>query len=158
MCEDFGGGEGDVFLQTPVRSLTWRFQLPCVRLTRTFYGCRDVAQQARSTTFHGINEWLRDGGPMTLKVTRILWSSSPSLVCAIIPPTSHVCPNDHQDGMQPPCPPQYIFSVCVTWPVGLHSEPRFPETRENRQSAHVIGRRRPPSQLQSQRKVTTMSS
>ena len=120
------------------------------------------AQNARTapaaTTFHGINEWLSEGGPMTLKVTRIYRSSSPSLVCAIVPPTSHVCPDDHQDGMQTSCPPQYIFSVYVTWPVDLHSEPRFPETRENRRSAHVIDRPRPASRLQSQRKVTVTSS
>ena len=66
-------------------------------------------------------------------------------------------PDDHQDGMQPPCPPHYVFSVYVTWPVSRHSEPLTAETDENRLSAHVTGRPRPPRRLQSERKVTTQS-
>ena len=67
-------------------------------------------------------------------------------------------PEDHQDGMQPPCPPQHIFSMYVSWPVSHHPEPLIHETDENRLSAHVTGRPRPPRRPQSQRKVTTQSN
>ena len=68
------------------------------------------------------------------------------------------CPDDHQDGMQPPFPPQHIFSIYVPWPVSRHSEPLIPETDESRLSAHVAGRPRPPRRLQLQRKVTAQSN
>ena len=59
------------------------------------------------------------------------------------------CPDDHQDCMQPSCPPQHVFFVYFSWPGSLHSEPLIPETDENRLSAHVTGRPRPPRRLQS---------
>ena len=72
--------------------------------------------------------------------------------CAKIPPTDATttfhAPDDHQDDMQPPCPPQNIFSMHVLWPVSRHSEHLVPETDENRLSAHVTGRPRPPRRLQ----------
>ena len=55
------------------------------------------------------------------------------------------------DGMQPPCPPQHIFSAYVSWPVSRYSVPIIPETDENRLSAHVTSRPRPPRRLQSER-------
>ena len=67
-------------------------------------------------------------------------------------------PEDHQDGTQPPYPPQHLFFTYVPWPVSRHSEPLIPETDESRLSAHVAGRPRPPRRLQLQRKVTTQSS
>ena len=67
-------------------------------------------------------------------------------------------PDDNQDGMQPPCPPQHIFSLYMDWPVSLYSGPLTPETREIRLSAFVTGRPRPPRRLQLHRKVTTQSS
>ena len=57
-------------------------------------------------------------------------------------------PDDHQDGMQPSFPPHHIFSIYVSWQVSRHSEPLIPETDENRLSAHVTGRPRPPRRLQ----------
>ena len=60
-----------------------------------------------------------------------------------IPPTieDHIpSPDDHQDGMQPPCPPQNIFSIYVPWPVSRHSEPLVTETRESRLLARAVGR------------------
>ena len=69
-----------------------------------------------------------------------------------------MCPDDQQDDMQPPCPPQYLFSAYVSWPMSRHSEPLIPETDENRLSAHVTGRRRPPRRLELHRKATTQSS
>ena len=77
--------------------------------------------------------------------------------CAIFPTHHIMCPDDHQDGMQPPCPPQYIFSLCASLPVSRHSEPLIIETRENRLSALVIGQPRPCRRPQSKRKVTTES-
>ena len=77
--------------------------------------------------------------------------------CAIFPTHHIMCPDDHQDGMHPPCPPQYIFSLCISWPVSRHSEPLIIETRENRLSALVIGQPRPCRRPQSKRKVTTES-
>ena len=70
------------------------------------------------------------------------------------PTTTFHAPDDHQDGMQPPCPPQNIFSVCVPWPVSRYSEPLIPETDEKRFSALVPRRPRPPRRLQSERKIT----
>ena len=58
-------------------------------------------------------------------------------------------PDDHQDGMQPTCPPQHIFSIYRTWPVSLFSEPLTPWTEKIRLSALVAGRPRPPRRLQS---------
>ena len=52
---------------------------------------------------------------------------------------------NHDNDMQPPCPPQYLFSMCVTWLLSRHSEPLIPETDENRLSAHVTGRPRSTS-------------
>ena len=78
--------------------------------------------------------------------------------CAMFPTHHIMCPDDHQDGMRPPCQPHYIFSMYVSWPEHRHSEPLILETRENRLSAHVICRPRPSRQLQSQRKVTTAST
>ena len=66
--------------------------------------------------------------------------------------------DDHQEVVQQPCPPQYVFSIYVSWPVNLYSELRFPETRENRLSAFVTVRPRPPRRLQSERKATKQSS
>ena len=51
-----------------------------------------------------------------------------------------------------------LFSVYVPWPVSRHSEPLIPETDENRLSAFVTGRPRPPRRLQLERKVTKESS
>ena len=72
--------------------------------------------------------------------------------CAKNPPqpptTTFHAPDDHQDGMKPPCPPQHIFSIYFQWPVSRHSEPLTPETDENRLSAHVTDRPRPPRRLQ----------
>ena len=86
---------------------------------------------------------------------------TPILDCAIIP-TKRTSPtqalDDHQDGMQPPCPPQHVFSVYVYWPVSRHSEPPTPETDENRLSAHRHRRPRPPRRLELHRKATTQSS
>ena len=50
------------------------------------------------------------------------------------------------------------FPVYVTWPESRHSEPLTPETDENRLSAWVTYQPRPPSRLQSERKVTTQSN
>ena len=77
-----------------------------------------------------------------------------SLDCAIFPPRHIPSPDEPQDGMQPPCPPQDIFSIYVPWPVSRHSEPLTSETDKNRLSARTVGRPRPPWRLQSQRKVT----
>ena len=67
-------------------------------------------------------------------------------------------PDDHQDGMQPPSSPQYLFSIYAPWQVSLHSELLIPETHEHRLSTHVIGQPRPPRRLQLHRKVTVTSS
>ena len=74
------------------------------------------------------------------------------------PTTTLHAPDDHQDDMQPPCPPQHIFSVYVSWSVSRYSVPITPETDGNRLSAHVTSRPRPPRRLQSERKVTTQSN
>ena len=73
-----------------------------------------------------------------------------STVPKILPTTdNHIpSPDDHQDYMQPPCPPQHVFSVYVYCPVSRHSESPIPETDVNRLSVHVTGRPRPPRRLQ----------
>ena len=80
------------------------------------------------------------------------------LLCQKSPPSQpdgHIQPPDnHQDGMQPPFQPQYLFSIYAPWIMILHTELLIPVTRENRLSAHDVGRPRPPRRLLSQRKVT----
>ena len=65
-----------------------------------------------------------------------------------------MCPDNHQHDTQTPYKPPYLFSVYVPFVMKLLAGPRIPETRENRLSAHDIGRPRPPRGLLSQRKVT----
>ena len=65
---------------------------------------------------------------------------------------------NYENDIPPPSSPQYLFSVYVPWPVSRHSEPLIPETDENRLSAFVTGRPRPPRRLQLERKVTKESS
>ena len=60
----------------------------------------------------------------------------------------HKQQDGRQDDMQPPCSPQYLFSVYAEWPVSRHSESLIPETDENRLSAHVTGLPRSPRRLQ----------
>ena len=62
-------------------------------------------------------------------------------------PITFHAPDDHQDDMPPPCPPHHVFSVYVSWPVSRQSEPLIPDTDENRLSACVTGRPRPPRRL-----------
>ena len=38
-------------------------------------------------------------------------------------------PEDHQDNMQQPSPPQCRLSLCIAWLVKRYSEARIPETR-----------------------------
>lgn len=65
---------------------------------------------------------------------------------------------NHVNDIPPSSSPQHLFSMYVPWPVSRQSEPIIPETDENRLSARVTGRPRPPRRLQSQRKVTVASS
>ena len=112
---------------------------------------------ANKTDFHSKNFFPKSFGSDTSSRTYCLLPHEISVrLCHF--PTHHImCPDDHQDGMQPPCPPQYIFSLCISWPVSRHSEPLIIETRENRLSALVIGQPRPCRRPQSKRKVTTES-
>ena len=87
-----------------------------------------------ATTFRGINVWLTEEKIPPVPKLNAWWELMHK--------------DDRQDDMQPPCPPQNIFSMCVPWPVSRHSEPLIPETDENRLSAHVTGRPRPPRRLQ----------
>ena len=113
---------------------------------------------ANKTDFHSKNFFPKFCGNDTSSRTHCLLPPKSRFDCAIFP-THHIMrPDDHQDDMQLPCPPQHIFSVYVLWPVSRHSEPPTPETDENRLSAHVTGRPRPRRRLQLQRKVTTQSS
>ena len=64
----------------------------------------------------------------------------------------------YQDEDSSRCQPQQFLSILIS-SLGKHrSEARLSQTHENRLSAHVMDRPRPPSRLQSQRKVTEASS
>lgn len=69
-----------------------------------------------------------------------------------------MCPEDHQDDAQQSSPPQHHLFLYIDWFVKLHSEPRIPETRENRTWANVDGQNGPRSRLQLHRNVTTTST
>ena len=131
--------------------------MPFCALAATFRVLRRSGHSPISPCFAGPMKRLRDKHP-EIKETRKYHPSRTVPLFLQNELAQLKPPDDHQDGMQPPCPPQHVFSVYVSCPVSRHSEPPTPKTDENRLSAHVTGRPRPPRRLQLQRKVTTQSS
>ena len=77
---------------------------------------------------------------------------------AISQPNAWCAHNDHEGDTQPPCPPQYHFSLHVAWLMKRYSEAHVHETQEIRFWPNVIGQNRPPSRLQLRRKVAATSN
>ena len=69
-----------------------------------------------------------------------------------------MCPYDHEDNTQPPCPPQYHFSLDIAWLMKRYSAAHIPETRKIRFSACHPPSSRPPSRLQLHRNVMMSTS
>ena len=59
-------------------------------------------------------------------------------------PNAWLCPYDHDGNTQPPCPPQYHFSLYIAWLMKRYSEDRIPDTRKIQFLASLIG---PPRDL-----------